>query len=161
MHSMPADDAATSMAPRAWPTESAMRASAPTDDCSRATASGPCSLISSPTPSKIVSTRSSTRSRAFVRHHPWHSSLRRPSLSWTIPYPHAAVPGSMPRTFTPQGYGPLRTFLLLHDLDVSADERRRLLVDPTLAAVRAGVLRMGECRPGRKPDARPGGVIVG
>ena len=27
-------------------------------------------------------------------------ALRRPSLSWTMPYPHAAVPGSMPRTFT-------------------------------------------------------------
>ena len=31
----------------------------------------------------------------------------RPSLSWTIPYPHAAVPGSMPRTFTCRGYGAL------------------------------------------------------
>ena len=39
-HAMPADDAATSTAPRACPTESAMRASAPTYDSSRATASG-------------------------------------------------------------------------------------------------------------------------
>ena len=35
-----------------------------------------------------------------VRQHPWHVALRRPPLPWTIPYPHAAVPGSMPRTFT-------------------------------------------------------------
>ena len=41
--------------------------------------------------------------RADVRHHPWHVALRRPSLSWTIPYPQAAVPGSMPRTFTRKG----------------------------------------------------------
>src|SRR5262249_11777622 len=99
----PAVAAATSTAPRACPTESAMRASAPTYDSSRATASGTCRRISSDTPSKIVSRRRSTRSRADVRHHPWHVALRRPSLSWTIPYPHAAVPGSIPRTFTPRG----------------------------------------------------------
>ena len=102
-HSTPADAAATSTAPRACPTESAMRASAPTYDSSSATASGACSAISSATPSKIVSSRSSTRSRAGVRQHPWQVALRRPSLSWTIPYPHAAVPGSMPRTFTWRG----------------------------------------------------------
>jgi hypothetical protein len=27
-------------------------------------------------------------------------ALRRPPLSWTIPYPQFAVPGSMPMTFT-------------------------------------------------------------
>ena len=31
---------------------------------------------------------------------PARPARRRPPLSWTIPYPHAAVPGSMPRTFT-------------------------------------------------------------
>ena len=45
----------------------------------------------------------SGRSRGPVRQHPKASALRRPSLSWTIPYPHAAVPGSMPRTFTSEG----------------------------------------------------------
>jgi quercetin dioxygenase-like cupin family protein len=33
----------------------------------------------------------------------------RPSLSWTIPYPHAAVPGSMPRTLTRGWYAASRT----------------------------------------------------
>ena len=41
---------ATSTAPRACPTESAMRASAPTNDSSSATASGACSAMSSRTP---------------------------------------------------------------------------------------------------------------
>ena len=99
-HATPTDDAATSTAPRACPTESAMRASAPTYDSSRATASGSCSAISSWTPVKIVSSRASSRARGDVRHQPWHVALRRPSLSWTIPYPQAAVPGSIPRTFT-------------------------------------------------------------
>jgi hypothetical protein len=63
------------------------------------TASGACWAISSWTPMKIVSSRVH-RSRGDVRHHPWQVALRRPSLPWTIPYPHAAVPGSMPRTFT-------------------------------------------------------------
>ena len=45
-----------------------MRASAPTYDSSRATASGPCRLISPETPSKIVSSRWSTRSAGEVRH---------------------------------------------------------------------------------------------
>ena len=40
---------------------------------------------------------------AGVCHHPWSSALIRPPLSWTIPYPQAAVPGSMPRTFTREG----------------------------------------------------------
>src|SRR5204863_440076 len=40
---------------------------------------------------------------ADVRHHPWSMALRRPPLSWTMPNPHAAVPGSMPRTFTWRG----------------------------------------------------------
>src|SRR5204863_173403 len=39
-HSTPASAAATMTAPRAWPTESAVRASAPTNDSSSATASG-------------------------------------------------------------------------------------------------------------------------
>src|ERR1700758_1296873 len=76
-----------------------MRASAPTYDSSRATASGAWVAISSSTPAKIVCSRASTRSEASVRHQPWHVALRRPSLSWTIPYPQAAVPGSMPNTF--------------------------------------------------------------
>ena len=37
---------------------------------------------------------------AGVRQHPDTPARRRPSLPWTIPYPHVAVPGSMPRTFT-------------------------------------------------------------
>ena len=40
------------------------------------------------------------------------SALRRPSLSWTIPYPQAAVPGSTPRTFTARGWVPFRTSFL-------------------------------------------------
>ena len=39
-------------------------------------------------------------SPARVCHHPWSMALRRPPLSWTMPYPHEAVPGSMPMTFT-------------------------------------------------------------
>ena len=62
------------------------------------------------TPSKIVLRRASGRSRGDVRQHPPARRLRRPPLSWTIPYPHAAVPGSMPRTFTGRGYGAARTF---------------------------------------------------
>src|SRR5256885_3696347 len=62
------------------------------------------------TPSKIVFSRSSGRSPARVLHHPWSMALRRPSLSWTIPYPHAAVPGSMPMTFTRSGYAGGRTY---------------------------------------------------
>ena len=69
-HSMPAVAAATSAAPRACPTESAMRASAPTKDSSSATASGACAAMSSWTPSKIVRSRSSGRSRAPVVQHP-------------------------------------------------------------------------------------------
>ena len=100
-HATPTDDAATSTAPRACPTESAMRASAPTNDSSSATASGACRAISSWTPVKMVRRRASggapLRTFATTRGTwPW----RRPPLSWTIPYPHAAVPGSMPRTFT-------------------------------------------------------------
>src|SRR6266542_1859149 len=98
-------------APRACPTESAVRASTPTKDSSRTTASGRCSSMSAATASKIVFSRSSGRSAAAVFHHPWSMALRRPSLSWTIPYPQEAVPGSMPMTFTVRGYGPHRTFL--------------------------------------------------
>ena len=64
VHSTPAVAAATSAAPRACPTESAMRASAPTNDSSSATASGACSSMRPGTPSKIVSSRTSGRSRA-------------------------------------------------------------------------------------------------
>ena len=39
-------------------------------------------------------------SPAGVVHDPWSMALRRPSLSWTMPYPQEAVPGSMPMTFT-------------------------------------------------------------
>ena len=38
--------------------------------------------------------------REDVRHTPNSRARRRPSFSWTIPYPQAAVPGSIPRTFT-------------------------------------------------------------
>src|SRR5437764_414773 len=58
--------AATSTAPRACPTESAVRASTPTNDSSSATASGSCSTMSAATPSKIVFSRSSGRSPAGV-----------------------------------------------------------------------------------------------
>ena len=47
-----------------------MRASAPTNDSSSATASGACSAMSAVTPSKIVLRRSSGRSRADVRQQP-------------------------------------------------------------------------------------------
>src|SRR5262245_3924033 len=67
--------------------------------------------MSSRTPSKIVSSRASSGSRADVRQHPDATARRRPSLPWTIPYPHAAVPGSMPRTFTGGSYAGARTFL--------------------------------------------------
>ena len=89
-----------------------MRASAPTNDSSSATASGACSWMSALTPSKIILSRSSGRSRAPDVQHPWARALIRPSLSWTIPYPHAAVPGSMPRTFTARGYGALGRLLI-------------------------------------------------
>ena len=55
-----------------------MRASAPTYDSSRATASGACSAISSPTPSKIVRSRSSGALARRVRHHPWHDRPEAP-----------------------------------------------------------------------------------
>src|SRR5438552_18791840 len=108
-HATPADDAATSTAPRACPTESAMRASAPTYDASRATATGACSLMSAATASWIVFKRSTVSCPAGVDQQPCATSLRRPPLSWTTPYPQAAVPGSMPTTFTKGSYGPGRT----------------------------------------------------
>ena len=107
--SSPALAAATSTAPRACPTESAMRASAPTYDSSSATASGSCSAMSSATASWIVFKRRTTSCPAGVDQQPCATSLRRPPLSWTIPYPQAAVPGSMPTTFTAESYGPGRT----------------------------------------------------
>ena len=79
-----------------------MRASAPTNDSSSATASGSCSAMSCCTPAKIAISLASSRSRADVRQWPDSTARRRPALPWTIPYPHAAVPGSMPRTFTPR-----------------------------------------------------------
>src|SRR3954452_621562 len=105
----PALAAATSTTPRACPTESAMRASAPTYDSSRATASGACSLMSAATASWIVFKRRTVSCPAGVDQHPCATSLRRPPLSWTTPYPQAAVPGSMPTTFTKGSYGPGRT----------------------------------------------------
>src|SRR6266516_4815558 len=105
----PAFAAATSTAPRACPTESAMRASAPTYDSSSATASGACSLMRAATASWIVFKRTTVSSPAGVDQQPCATSLRRPPLSWTTPYPQAAVPGSMPTTFTSESYGPGRT----------------------------------------------------
>src|SRR3954447_22065633 len=105
----PALAAATSTAPRACPTESAMRASAPTYDSSRATASGACSLMSAATASWIVFKRRTVSCPAGVDQQPCATSLRRPPLSWTTPYPQAAVPGSIPTTFTTESYGPDRT----------------------------------------------------
>src|SRR5256885_2993330 len=105
----PALAAATSTTPRAWPTGSAMRASAPAYDSSSATASGACSAMSVATASWIVFKRTTVSSPAGVDQQPCATSLRRPSLSWTIPYPQAAVPGSMPTTFTTESYGPGRT----------------------------------------------------
>src|SRR5262249_1876660 len=97
-----------STAPRACPTESAMRASAPTNDSSSATASGACSAMSASTASWIVFKRRTVSCPAGVDQQPCATSLRRPPLSWTIPYPQAAVPGSMPTTFTRESYGPDR-----------------------------------------------------
>ncbi len=88
-----------------------MRASAPTKDSSRTTASGSCRSMSSAIASWICFKRSSGRSLAGVCHQPNSTALRRPPLAWTIPYPHAAVPGSIPRTFTHRGYARERTFL--------------------------------------------------
>jgi len=88
-----------------------MRASAPTNDSSSTTASGSCRSMSSAIASWICFKRSSGRSLAEVCHHPNSTALRRPPLAWTIPYPHAAVPGSIPRTFTHRGYARERTFL--------------------------------------------------
>src|SRR2546430_13332775 len=105
----PALAAATSTAPRACPTESAMRASAPTYDSSRATASGACSLMSAATASWIVFKRRTVSCPAGVDQQPCATCLRRPPLSWTTPYPQAAVPGSIPTTFTTESYGPDRT----------------------------------------------------
>ena len=58
------------MAPRACPTESAVRASTPTKDSSSATASGAAWSMSVVTASKIVFRRASGRSDARVFHHP-------------------------------------------------------------------------------------------
>src|SRR6185503_11764198 len=91
------------------PTESAMRASAPTYDSSSATASGACSAMSAATASWIVFKRRTVSCPAGVDQQPCATSLRRPPLSWTTPYPQAAVPGSMPTTFTTESYGPDRT----------------------------------------------------
>jgi hypothetical protein len=86
-----------------------MRASAPTYDSSSATASGACSAMSPATASWIVFKRRTVSWPAGVDQQPCATSLRRPPLSWTIPYPQAAVPGSMPTTFTAESYGPDRT----------------------------------------------------
>ena len=95
---------ATSAAPRACPTESAIRASAPTYDSSIATASGSCRAMSSATSSWIRLSRAAAASRGEVSHQPYSTALRRPpSPVATMPKPHAAVPGSMPRTFTDRG----------------------------------------------------------
>src|SRR5690348_3938861 len=86
-----------------------MRASAPTYDSSRATASGACSAMRAATASWIVFKRRTVSWPAGVDQQPCATSLRWPPLSRTIPYPQAAVPGSMPTTFTGRGYGPRRT----------------------------------------------------
>src|SRR5687768_1807855 len=82
------------------------------------------------TPSKIVSSRASSGSRAAVRQHPDAPARRRPPLPWTIPYPHAAVPGSMPRTFTKRSYAGARMFpspgtLRLRNKTAAREWRRR------------------------------------
>src|SRR4051812_13395377 len=66
--------------------------------------------MSSATPSKIVRSRSSGRSPAGVFHQSNSTALSRFPLPWTIAYPHAAVPGSIPRTFTSRSYEGGRTF---------------------------------------------------
>src|SRR6476620_1494244 len=86
-----------------------MRASAPTYDSSSATASGACLAMSAATASWIVFKRRTVFCSAGVDQQPCATSLRRPPLSWTTPYPQAAVPGSMPTTFTTESYGPDRT----------------------------------------------------
>src|SRR3954464_12676912 len=81
--------------------------------------------MSSPIASWIRFKRSSGRSRAGVCHQPNSTALRRPPSAWTIPNPHAAVPGSIPRTFTHRGYAQERTFLPARKLrqDVRLDAR--------------------------------------
>ena len=84
--------AATSTAPRACPTESAMRASTPTNDSSRATASGACSTMSAATPSKIVFSRSSSRSPAGVDHAPVADGPEAPAAFVDDPVPASSRP---------------------------------------------------------------------
>src|SRR5262245_46239068 len=67
--------------------------------------------MSSAIASWICFKRSSGRSLAGVCHQPNSTASRRLPLAWMIPYPHAAVPGSIPRTFTHRGYARERTFL--------------------------------------------------
>src|SRR5262245_23706724 len=108
--------------------------------------------MSSRTPTKIVRSRVSSGSRADVRQQPDSPARRRPSLSWTIPYPHAAVPGSMPRTFTYGSYAGVRTFLYAR--------KRRGRATEVLRAVlgRPGVQPVAR-RPHRRVAHRLGGVL--
>jgi hypothetical protein len=85
VHSTPASAAATRIAPRAWPTESAVRGSAPTNDSSIASASGSYRSTSPATPSKIVRSRSSGRSRGDVFHQANSSARIRSPLPSTTP----------------------------------------------------------------------------
>ena len=57
------------------------------------------------TPSKIASSLASGRSRADVRQQPKSPTRRAPAASWTIPYPHAAVPGVDAEDFHVQKVG--------------------------------------------------------
>src|SRR5438270_12698373 len=73
-------------------------------------------------------------------------ALRRPPLSWTIPYPHAAVPGSMPTTFTARGYGRRRTG------DDYSHRARQRIEDARTDAIAAAARRSGptQCSSARK-----------
>ena len=112
-----------------------MRASAPTYDSSSATASGACSAMRPPPRRGSSSNGATVSCPAGVDQQPCATSLRRPPLSWTTPYPQAAVPGSMPTTFTRESYGPDRT-------------------NPVQAATRCGTLA-DSARSGERTLAQP------
>ena len=103
VHSMPARGGGDHAAPRACPTESAMRASAPTNDSSSATASGACAAMSAATPSKMTRSRSSEPLARRGRPAPRRQCSDPPAAFVDDPVPASAVPGSMPRTSRAEG----------------------------------------------------------
>src|SRR3954452_7025343 len=123
--------------------------------------------MSSPIASWTRFKRSSGRSRAGVCHQPNSTALRRPPLPWTIPNPHAAVPGSIPRTFTSKGYGPARTVLRrgeerregrLLAQGVEVGVARRVLAEPLPELDRTA--EMADRRVGAPAEALAAGEVV-